>query len=298
VDIHEQLHGHRDRSHRNRAARVGQNEHNSGGRKALDVYDGTIIVDIPGYGQETHVAADAAKNIDDDDVILSAHLYPVAYNNDQGRPLDVESLQYLHNNSGGFDCMVGEFGTRTDGNVNVTGLIEEAKSLGWPVIAWCWNGDGGDMNMITPYWGNGCTPKQLNKTDYFDIVYKQLGERTIYAQAENGQLENVSISLEGDDHWGTGYVTGFTNGSGLVIVTVTSSITAKRAVKLRYKAPYGEKYVDIKAEGEPIASGLLKQSSSFRTTPPLASFLFREGENTLAVGKGWGWYEIDCIIVV
>jgi hypothetical protein len=48
--------------------------------------------------------------------------------------------------------MVGEFGSMPAGSTDWHGLVEHAKKLGWPVLAWAWNGCGQGMNMITPYW--------------------------------------------------------------------------------------------------------------------------------------------------
>ncbi|MFC7194066.1 hypothetical protein ACFQL4_04385 [Halosimplex aquaticum] len=43
-------------------------------------YSGPIVCDAPGWGQGTYRLADAVESIDDDDLILSAHVYPVGWN--------------------------------------------------------------------------------------------------------------------------------------------------------------------------------------------------------------------------
>src|SRR5690606_40845737 len=49
------------------------------------VYSGLIIIDVPGYGQNAKVAADASPMITDQNIILSAHFYENAYYAPEGR---------------------------------------------------------------------------------------------------------------------------------------------------------------------------------------------------------------------
>jgi len=44
--------------------------------------------------------------------------------------------------------MIGEFGTHGDGGVDVGSVVSRATQLGFPVLAWAWNGDGGNLNMV------------------------------------------------------------------------------------------------------------------------------------------------------
>ena len=149
-------------------------------------YAGPVICDIPGWGQETHVAADASSLITDGNIIFSVHIYPCGYNEKMGHWLQTADLDYLA--GAGQPVVVGEFGnmpTEQAGKVceaDWSGLVDHAKSLGWGVLGWAWNGDGdgeggkGQMNMITPYWGDtdGCNATSYSKTSYFDTVYEKL----------------------------------------------------------------------------------------------------------------------------
>lgn len=141
------------------------------------VYSGAIICDIPGWGQETHTAADASKLIKDTNIIFSAHIYPSAWNSRTGKNLVAADLDYL--NTCGRPCMVGEFGPYARGSADWSGLVDHAKALGWTVIGWAWNGDGtkpNKMNMASPYWGDnsGCSTSSFTKSSYFDIIYNKL----------------------------------------------------------------------------------------------------------------------------
>lgn len=137
-------------------------------------YSGPIVCDIPGYGQETHVAADASSSINDEDIIFSAHIYSSGWNSVEGDWMDTGDLDYLDSNAG-YPCMIGEFGSKMDGGADWSALVDHAKSLGWPVVGWAWNGDGGGMNMASPYWGNNCGASSYTGSGYFDTVYDKLG---------------------------------------------------------------------------------------------------------------------------
>ncbi|MFD1470135.1 cellulase family glycosylhydrolase [Hymenobacter caeli] len=141
------------------------------------VYSGPIIIDIPGYGQETSTAAAAVKGtggtkINDTNIILSAHVYPNGYNQGKGHTLQNSDLDDL--GSAGRPCIIGEFGNSPSGSANWSGIVSYAKSKGWTVLGWCWNGDGGSMNMVTPSWSSNATATSFSLSSYFSTVYNLL----------------------------------------------------------------------------------------------------------------------------
>jgi len=141
------------------------------------VYSGAIIIDIPGWGQETRTAADAVKGtngtkISDTNIILSTHIYPGAWNQGRNRWLSNADLDEMA--SAGRPCMVGEFGNGGSGSANWSGLTSYAKSKGWTVLGWAWNGDGGSMNMVTPSWSSNSTATSFSTSSYFNTVYNLL----------------------------------------------------------------------------------------------------------------------------
>jgi mannan endo-1,4-beta-mannosidase len=141
------------------------------------VYSGPVICDIPGWGQETHTAADASPLITDNNIIFSTHIYPGAWNSRTGQYVVTSDLDYLGN--AGRPVLVGEFGSNMRGSADWSGLVDHAKSKGWTVLGWCWNGDGtkpNKMNMISPYWGdrNACGTTNYTKHTYFNTIYNKL----------------------------------------------------------------------------------------------------------------------------
>lgn len=143
------------------------------------VYSGNIIIDIPGWGQETATAAAAVKGtngtkINDTKIILSAHIYPGAYNQGKGRYMNTTDIDDLA--SAGRSCIIGEFGNVGGSGADWYGITNYAKSKGWTLLGWAWAGDGIGMNMITPQFQayTAGSPKTYTKASYFNTVYNLL----------------------------------------------------------------------------------------------------------------------------
>ncbi len=174
------------------------------------VYSGRIIVDIPGWGQETHTAAQAivgsGTKITDANIALSVHIYPGDWNQALNHWLQNSDLDEL--NSAGRACIAGEFGTGS-GSADWSGLVDHASALGWSVLAWAWNGDGGSLNMVTPTWASNPTATSFSTSSYFNTVYPKLGGGgggctpttiTPYVQVNGGawqQTATASVSVGG-----------------------------------------------------------------------------------------------------
>jgi mannan endo-1,4-beta-mannosidase len=136
------------------------------------VYSGSLIVDIPGWGQEYDTAAAASPLMPDQRVTFSAHVYPQSWNaarNSCVQPSDIDTLV-----STGRPCIVGEFGKVGTGGTDVNAVISRAKELGLPVLAWAWNGDGGEMNMVQPAWYTDATASSYKESSYFNSVIGML----------------------------------------------------------------------------------------------------------------------------
>ena len=141
------------------------------------VYSGPIIIDAPGWGQETAIAAAAAKGtngtkITDGNYILSAHIYPGAWNQAKGRYVNTSDIDDMA--SSGRPCMLGEFGNSGGSGADWSGIVNYARNKGWTVLAWAWNGDGGSMNMVTPSWASNGGATSFSLSSYFTIAYAKL----------------------------------------------------------------------------------------------------------------------------
>lgn len=117
-------------------------------------YTGKVIIDAPGYGQETYTLVQALKSITAtyrDKLILSAHIYPscYVYNRPNGKAkgyMTNADLDIMQKNEFKLPCILGEFGSysKDGGKAEWSNLVAYAKGkgMGWPVIGWAWCGDG------------------------------------------------------------------------------------------------------------------------------------------------------------
>lgn len=152
------------------------NAYNEAIETVRGVYSGLIIIDVPGYGQNTKVAADASPMITDQNIILSAHIYEGAYYQPENRAFEASDLNQLEMT--GRPCIIGEFGHDATPDLNETEyanwltIVEHARDdLGWPVLGWAWNGDGGStMNMVTPSWAEDATTTDREPSAHMDRI--------------------------------------------------------------------------------------------------------------------------------
>lgn len=164
------------------------------------VYSGTIIIDCPGWAQETRIAANASSSISDGNIILSVHIYPDSWNQAKNSWLTTADLDELGNT--GRPCIVGEFGSIGSGSTNWSLLVDHAKSKGWTILGWCWNGDGNSMNMVTPSWATNPTATSFSASSYMPVVINKIGGSsggsctptsiTPYLQINNGSWQQTS----------------------------------------------------------------------------------------------------------
>jgi len=141
------------------------------------VYSGRIVIDIPGWGQETATAAAAIKGtngtkINDTNIVPSIHEYPGAWNQAKNRYVNTSDVDDLA--SAGRSLIVGEFGNSGGSGSDWSGVTDYAKSKGYTIIGWAWNGDGGSMNMVTPSWSSNATATSFSTSSYFSVVYSKL----------------------------------------------------------------------------------------------------------------------------
>ncbi len=139
------------------------------------VYSGTIVIDIPGWGQETLTALNAFKSsspvITDGNLIVSTHIYPGNWNQARNHTYQTSDMNDLA--AIGKTIIIGEFGTGA-GACDWSGCVDFGKSKGWSCLAWSWNGDGGVLNMVSPSWASNPTATSFSTNSYFSTVYPKL----------------------------------------------------------------------------------------------------------------------------
>lgn len=113
-------------------------------------------------------------------------------------------------------------------------------------------------------------------------------------EAENGELNGVTVESSAAGYSGTGYVAGFDAAEDSVRITVPDSPGGLHDLTLHYRAPYGEKVTSLRLNGEGAGDVTLPATDSFSTVPA-GRVLLEEGDNTITIVNNWGWYEIDAI---
>ena len=113
---------------------------------------------------------------------------------------------------------------------------------------------------------------------------------TIILEAENGALTGTTVSTSVPDYSGSGYVTGFDNTGDSVLWTFSAS-NGLYNLRIRFRSEFGQKGFDATLNGS-TTSGMFPQSTSFATFD-VGLVELTNGNNTLEIGGGWNYYEID-----
>ena len=112
-------------------------------------------------------------------------------------------------------------------------------------------------------------------------------------EAENGTLTgNAYVSTAVSGYSGTGYVTGLQSASDTVNWSFTGTPGLYDLV-IRFRSPFGQKGFAGSINGHGF-SGMFPASTTFASFDAgLVQVI--AGVNTLQIGGGWNWYDIDCV---
>ncbi|HEX8427831.1 glycosyl hydrolase [Hymenobacter sp.] len=114
------------------------------------------------------------------------------------------------------------------------------------------------------------------------------------AEAELGVLTGVTVgNTPAGAFSGTGYVTGFDAAPDNVSITFQATAGLYK-LGLGYNSPYGNKGYDLTVNNE-TGSGVLIANGALFEKADAGVFYLKDGLNTVVVGRGWGYYNIDYI---
>lgn len=112
----------------------------------------------------------------------------------------------------------------------------------------------------------------------------------IVLEAENAIRTGITVTTAVAGFSGTGYVTGF-DATGDNVRWSFSASNGLYNLRIRFRSQYGEKGFDATLNGV-TSSGMFPQSTAFATFDAGLVEL-TNGNNTLQIGGGWNYYEID-----
>ncbi|MEZ0538075.1 glycosyl hydrolase [Fibrella arboris] len=117
----------------------------------------------------------------------------------------------------------------------------------------------------------------------------------IRIEAETGVLTGVTIATATAGYSGSGYVTGLDAEMDKILVTFTAK-AGLYDLSIGYSSPFGNKGIDFQVNDEKGNGTLTQTSAGFRAAN-LGKFLLKEGQNTIAVFRGWGYYDVDYLLL-
>lgn len=111
-------------------------------------------------------------------------------------------------------------------------------------------------------------------------------------EAENGVLTGVNRSTSVAGYSGSGYVTGFDADGDRVAWNTFAAQPGPYRMEIRFRAPFGAKGFAGSLNGVAF-SGTFPQRSGFSSYD--AGLVTLGASNTMQIGGGWNWYEIDAV---
>ena len=111
-------------------------------------------------------------------------------------------------------------------------------------------------------------------------------------EAEAGQLTGTSTSTAVRGYSGSGYVTGFDDSADRVAWNGFTADPGPYRMTIRFRSPYGQKGFAGSLNGVAF-SGMFPESTGFASYD--AGLVTLGASNTMDLGGGWSYYEIDAV---
>ncbi|MBO0951943.1 mannan endo-1,4-beta-mannosidase [Fibrella sp. HMF5405] len=117
----------------------------------------------------------------------------------------------------------------------------------------------------------------------------------IRVEAETGVLTGVTIATATAGYSGTGYVTGLDLDTDKIVMTFSAK-AGLYELTIGYSSPSGNKGIDFQVNDEKGNGTLIQTATGFRTAS-LGKFMLKEGQNTITVFRGWGYFDVDYLLL-
>ena len=138
------------------------------------------------------------------------------------------------------------------------------------------------------------TPLALLLTFHTTTAALAAPPKAIHLEAADAQLVGVTLGTAIPGYTGKGYAGDFAPQGAKIVFTVSDVKLGIYNVSLRYSAPSGEKGYDLVVNGARF-SGMLPKTGNAFATAPAGKVELTAGRNTLAIERGWGYYDINTL---
>ncbi len=119
----------------------------------------------------------------------------------------------------------------------------------------------------------------------------------IHLEAENGTMTGNTVLTTRPGFSGKGYVGDFQPAGASLTWTIPHAKAGLYEIKLRCSSPSGPKGYDLTVNGK-TASNMLAKTGDVFTTQEGGKVELVAGANTVAIGRGWGYYDIDALDLI
>ncbi|MFD2571479.1 glycosyl hydrolase [Spirosoma soli] len=116
----------------------------------------------------------------------------------------------------------------------------------------------------------------------------------IKLEAESATLTGVNAVTTVPGYSGSGYVWDFDNAADNIAYTFPAT-AGEYELTIVYYSPYGEKHTTLNVNSVTSDQTFVGTNNSFGSLV-VGKFLLKEGQNTVSLTNGWGYYGIDYII--
>ncbi|XWW47211.1 T9SS type A sorting domain-containing protein [Fibrella sp. USSR17] len=130
---------------------------------------------------------------------------------------------------------------------------------------------------------------------FLTLTISSFAADPIRIEAETGVLTGVSTATATAGYSGAGYVTGLDADTDKIVMTFTAK-AGLYDLNIGYASPFGNKGIDFQVNDEKGNGTLPGTSAGFRTAS-LGTFMLEEGQNTITIFRGWGYFDVDYLLL-
>jgi len=112
------------------------------------------------------------------------------------------------------------------------------------------------------------------------------------AEAEKGVLVGVTIGNSVAGFSGTGYVTGFDQGTDKVTVSLNAPVKAFYQLVIRYNSTSGDKTQNLIINNGGVSSVVFPKTTTWSNIDA-GKYLLNAGINSITIQSSWGWMDVD-----